>query len=256
MIQFDAYDIYRDLNLMDHYLWLQDIPLCQDCNHYDGGTTLFPSNLSIADWTAFSHLAKPKQPMMQFQEILLKKVKEDFPSLAGEIESLFFSDNRYLAEDEKGLKINYARAYDFLKFEVDLKEIGYEKLNAFLAEHKDEIEKDFYSNFIKVIKANELFVRVAVMTNTLYYIFDQDEADIDRYIELFNRNNKWVFNTKVDKFNELFSALKETVNQYRQTQTDDPSELLVTYKKLPEYRRTLFKKYKELDRNFYLEFVD
>ena len=143
-----------------------------------------------------------------------------------------------------------------MNYILTLKEIGYEDLNNFLIAHKAEIDKDFYTNLLKVIKSNELFARTAIMVNTLYYIFDKDELNVDRYIDLFNRNNKWVFNTKVDKFNELFIALKAIIDKYQQTKVFDKNELLANYKKLAEYRRTLFKKYNDLDYNFYLDFVD
>lgn len=256
MIDFDAYDIYRDVSTLDHHLWLQDIPLCQSCNKYNGGTRIFPMNLSISDWSAYYKVAKPKDFTFKFYLPLIQSSGERYPQFKETIDSLFLSDNPYLKEEENVLKINYARTYDFMNYILTLKEIGYEDLNNFLIAHKAEIDKDFYTNLLKVIKSNEFFARTAIMVNTLYYIFDKDEFNVDRYINLFNRNNKWVFNTKVDKFNELFSALKAIIDNYQQTKVFDKNELLTNYKKLVEYRRTVFKKYNDLDYNFYLDFVD
>ncbi|MCR5347992.1 MAG: hypothetical protein K6E59_00025 [Bacilli bacterium] len=259
MVQFDVYDLFRDISLEDDFLWLQDIPLCQSCDGYRGGTEMFSPNLSISDWSAFCKLMQPKGAaagMYKFTKALMENQKKTLPAFKEDIESLFFGENRYLVEVEKGLAINYARTYDFLKFMVDLKDVAYEELQAFLATHKDEIEKGFYNELVKVIKADELFVRVAIMTNTLYYIFDKDEPLADHYIALFVKNNKWVFNTKVAKFDDFFAYFKGVIEGYVQTKNFKRSELLSQYKKLAEYRRTLFKKYNQLGYTFYLDFVD
>ena len=259
MIQFDAYDLFRDITLEDDFLWLQDIPLCQSCANYRGGTHVFPHNLSISDWSAFCRTVEPRgaaADTYKFTKELMKNQMVVLPAFKDDIDSLFFAEDRYLVEGEKKLTINHARTYDFLKFVVALKDVGYDDLQAFLAAHKGEIEKDFYAELLKVIKANELYFRVAVMINTLYYIFDKDEPLADRYVELFEKNNKWVFNAKVAKFDELFNFFKGAIAQYKETGAFDRAELLVQYKKLVEYRRTLFKKYNQLAYNFYLDFVD
>ena len=254
---FEAHSRFESLALMDDLLWLPDVPLNNMCLN-KRKATIFPMNLAIKDWAAFKRIVNKTTDgsYMDLGSFMIEDLKRNFPAFSEDIDNVFAKDAYVVEGEVKGITINYGRTYDFLRLWVNIKNYSYDELKNYLEEHQSEIEKDFSKEFLKVIKANEMFVRVAILIDVMYCIFDKEEPDKERYIQLFEENNKWVFNAKADKFNAAFASLKTIIEGYRASGNFDKEAVLAVYKPLAEYRRTLFQKANELEYNFYLDYVD
>ena len=266
-IIFKAHHLLSDFAIFDDFLWALDVPLNHVClNSKEGNYTLFPANFSIKDWHFFHKVTKPKDiNYLESTQFLVRYLPIEYPEFEKEIDALFYNPDGFCEIKDDRLIINYQKSYEALDFILRVKNHSFKLLHDFLNQNEKEIKKcakesyedeSFYNDLVKYAKANELFIRVAIMCDALYLIFDENETDVERSIKIFNDNNQFIFNKKVDKFSGFYDSFKEIIEKYQNNRQLDANAFVILFKKLVEYRRVLFEKDCKEGYDFCLNYID
>lgn len=256
----DIYDLFSfNGQHYDDFLWLQDTQLLSSClRQRDLFNNNLPSNLSQKDWMYFTSLTKTKGDDRSFNEqfgfqndVILQYI----PSLKDVIDDLF-NKNPYITNQGETRIINHEQALNFVEFMVNVKEVVCTLVIEEINEKGKKADRNFLNDTLKFFKTEELFVRSAILVNSICHIFKDNEKDKERWIDIFNRNNKFYFNNSAAKYDDIYKSLKAVVDNYIRHNKLDRKSLEENFKSLILIRRNSYEKYRDLWQKIFLEYID
>ena len=196
----------------DDYLWLQDTQTaCRALNQKGKmfNKFLLDNTLSKDGLGYCFALTKPSDiSIIKTQlNIQLETIKKAFPTLKNTIENLFDRNPYFLFKGES-INVNHDHAVDFVEFIVALKELVYPLVLQEIEQKGQKADADFLNDLLKWFKANELFVRSAILISCICHICSYKEPNKQRWIDILNKNNTFYFNKTAKKFDNVYHQLK------------------------------------------------
>jgi len=256
----DIYDLFSfNGQHYDPFLWFQDTQLVSSClNRRDLFNDNLPINLSRKDRAHFLFLTKTHGDDRSFNEqfdFQNVSIVEYIPELKDSTEELF-NKNPYIINEGENRIINHEQAINFVEFMVNVKEGIYPLVIEEIDEKGKKADKEFLSDALKFFEAEELFVRSAILISSICHIFNDNEKDKERWINVFNRNNKFYFCNNAKKYDAIYQSIKALFNNCINGHKLDKITLETNFKSLIAIRRNAYEKYLGLWRKIYSEQVD
>lgn len=154
-----------------------------------------------------------------------------------------------------------------------LKERVYPLVDKEIKEKGKKAEEEFFKNLFDWFKAEELYVRSAIMIASICHIFLGREQNKQRWIDVFNKNNTFYFNKTKEEFSKAYYSLQAQFvvyhrlsngykNLYQECYTHNipikfnKGLILDAFEEAIIIRRDAYKKYRELGLQIYLDYID
>lgn len=252
----EACSIYYNIVRFDDLLWLADHVLYTSFVTQDKeGCKFFHLNNNQKDHKEYLRVVKLPSPSFgQLYKIYGEVIKRDIPDLK-DLASYLFDEDPFVYPKEGVLATNINKVYEYLTFMVELKNITFRMLSNHFIDYGGEMDPSYRESMERAMKANETYVRVGLMLDIMYYIFD-DPTNSEKYYTLFKEVNKFVLVEESPKYRELYEAIDKLAVNYIESGEVDRLAITHIYDELLVYRRNSYATYSKYNFYFAMEFLE